>query len=54
MDALTFAARNNIKPWIEEFPMSAEGLNDALRALDNGCLRYRAVLSSDMEGAGFE
>ncbi|KUJ20897.1 NADP-dependent alcohol dehydrogenase [Mollisia scopiformis] len=45
--ALTFAARHGIRPWIEEFPMSAAGLTKALDALKGGKIRYRAVLSID-------
>jgi D-arabinose 1-dehydrogenase-like Zn-dependent alcohol dehydrogenase len=29
---------------IEEFPMSADGITEAFDRLDNGKLRYRAVL----------
>lgn len=47
VDALTFAARHNIRPWIEEFPMTEEGLTQALDALEAGKVRYRAVLSYD-------
>ncbi|TVY28775.1 NADP-dependent alcohol dehydrogenase [Lachnellula hyalina] len=52
IDALAFAARHGIKPWIEEFPMSAEGLRNALTALESGKVRYRAVLSTEVEGGG--
>jgi alcohol dehydrogenase (NADP+) len=51
---LEFAAKNNIKPWVEEFPMSVEGLKQALEALDSGRIRYRAVLSTEVAGAGIE
>jgi alcohol dehydrogenase (NADP+) len=50
VDALNFAARHGIKPWIEEFPMSADGLTRALTALGSGKMRYRAVLSAEVEG----
>jgi alcohol dehydrogenase (NADP+) len=50
VDALNFAARHGIEPWIEEFPMSADGLTRALMALDSGKMRYRAVLSTEVEG----
>ncbi|KAJ9151960.1 NADP-dependent alcohol dehydrogenase [Pleurostoma richardsiae] len=46
--ALLFAARHNIKPWIEEFPMSVEGLTKALEKLQNGSIFYRAVLSTEV------
>ncbi|TVY44183.1 alcohol dehydrogenase [Lachnellula subtilissima] len=52
IDALAFAARHGIKPWIEEFPMNAEGLSSALTALESGEMRYRAVLSTEVEGGG--
>ncbi|TVY36397.1 alcohol dehydrogenase [Lachnellula occidentalis] len=52
VDALAFAARHGIKPWIEEFPMNAEGLSNALAALEGGKVRYRAVLSTEVEGGG--
>ena len=45
IDALTFAARHGIRPWIEEFEMSVEGLTKALAALESGKVRYRAVLT---------
>jgi alcohol dehydrogenase (NADP+) len=51
IDGLAFAARHNIKPWIETFPMSQEGLTKALEALDGGRMRYRAVLSTEVVGA---
>jgi alcohol dehydrogenase (NADP+) len=50
VDALNFAARHGIKPWIEEFPMSADGLTRALTALDSGRMRYQAVLNTEVKG----
>jgi alcohol dehydrogenase (NADP+) len=50
MDALILAARHGIRPWIDEFPMTAEGLTRALDALQNGKIRYRAVLTTAPEG----
>ena len=41
---LDFAARHKIRPMIEEFPMTEEGINAALIKLDQSKLRYRAVL----------
>lgn len=52
INALKFAARHNIKPWIQEFPMTLDGLNQAFVALDSGKIRYRAVLSTELEGGG--
>ncbi|CZR54307.1 related to ADH7-NADP(H)-dependent alcohol dehydrogenase [Phialocephala subalpina] len=48
IDALTFAARHKIRPWIEEFPMTAKGLTEALDKLQSGKVRYRAVLSHEL------
>lgn len=47
IDALTFAARHNIRPWIEEFPMTVDGLTEALDRLSEGKIRYRAVLTAE-------
>jgi D-arabinose 1-dehydrogenase-like Zn-dependent alcohol dehydrogenase len=43
-DALEFAARHNIKPAIEKFELSEEGLEKAIEKLKTGSIRYRAVL----------
>jgi D-arabinose 1-dehydrogenase-like Zn-dependent alcohol dehydrogenase len=51
---LEFAAKHNIKPLVEEFPMSAEGLKQAFAALDSGKIRYRAVLSTEVAGSGIK
>lgn len=50
IEALKFAARHNIRPWIEEFPMTANGLNSALDLLQAGKIRYRAVLTAGLNG----
>lgn len=42
---MDFAARKNIKPIVEEFPMSK--INDALQHLRDGKARYRIVLKND-------
>ncbi|KAJ3825693.1 chaperonin 10-like protein [Lentinula raphanica] len=42
---LEFAERNNIRPIIQEFPMTEDGIRDAMTRLKNGEIRYRAVLS---------
>ncbi len=42
---LSYAAKNNIKPQIEQFPMS--DVNQALAKLRAGKMRYRGVLVSD-------
>lgn len=41
---LHFAARHGIKPITQTFPMSVEGATEALKRLDEGKIRYRAVL----------
>lgn len=46
MDMLAFAARKNIKPWIEEFPMSVSGITEAMSRLRSKKMRFRAVLTN--------
>jgi D-arabinose 1-dehydrogenase-like Zn-dependent alcohol dehydrogenase len=41
---LEFAALHNIKPIIQEFPMSESGIEDAMTQLREGNMRYRGVL----------
>ncbi|KAF2087769.1 GroES-like protein [Saccharata proteae CBS 121410] len=41
---LEFAARHDIKPMINKFPMTAEGINRAIETLESGKMRYRGVL----------
>jgi alcohol dehydrogenase (NADP+) len=41
---LEFTARHRIKPWVEEFPMTAEGIAAAFERLETGNMRYRGVL----------
>lgn len=41
---LNFAALHGIKPITQEFPMSVEGITEAMKTLDEGKMRYRAVL----------
>lgn len=41
---LEFAALHGIKPIIQTFPMSIEGIEEAMEKLRNGQVRYRAVL----------
>lgn len=43
VDMFHFAARHNIRPTIERYPMTASGLNDAIKALQEGRVHYRAV-----------
>jgi uncharacterized zinc-type alcohol dehydrogenase-like protein len=42
---LDFAARHNVTPQVEHFPMSK--INDALEHLAAGRARYRIVLDAD-------
>ncbi|MDB5336905.1 MAG: Alcohol dehydrogenase GroES domain protein [Planctomycetaceae bacterium] len=44
-DMLSFAARHNIAPQTEHFPMSR--INDAFERLESGKARYRIVLDAD-------
>jgi D-arabinose 1-dehydrogenase-like Zn-dependent alcohol dehydrogenase len=43
-EMLEFAGRHKVRPIIEEFPMSLEGINEALERLEKGRMRYRGVL----------
>ncbi|KAH7360482.1 NADP-dependent alcohol dehydrogenase [Rhexocercosporidium sp. MPI-PUGE-AT-0058] len=52
IDAFTFAARHNIRPWIKEFSMSPDGLTVALNILKISQMRYRAVLTANFCGKG--
>lgn len=41
---IQFAARHQVKPVIMKFPMTKDGIEDAIRMLEEGKIRYRAVL----------
>ena len=41
---LVFAARHGIKPMINEYKMTEEGIEEAFRALEGGRVKYRGVL----------
>ncbi len=43
---LQFAARNQVKPVTMKFPMTKDGIEEAIRMLEEGQIRYRAVLVS--------
>ena len=43
-EMLNFAAVHQIKPIIETFPMSVEGMEQAFKRLGEGAMRYRGVL----------
>ena len=44
MEMLEYAARNNIRPAVQKFPLDTEGIQEALTLLKKGSVRYRAVL----------
>ena len=41
---LEFAAKHDIRPIIQKFPMSEEGIEEAFKTLGDGKMRYRGVL----------
>jgi len=41
---IQFAARHKIKPWVERFLMTEDGLKTAFNRLEKGEMRYRGVL----------
>jgi alcohol dehydrogenase (NADP+) len=41
---LECAAEHKIEPWVEEFPMTLDGVQTAMKRLEDGQIRYRAVL----------
>lgn len=41
---LSFAAKHGVKPQIEKFPMTTEGVTEAMQKLRDGKMRYRGVL----------
>ena len=41
---LDFVARHDIKPIVMEYPMSVQGIEKAFKELEEGKIRYRAVL----------
>jgi D-arabinose 1-dehydrogenase-like Zn-dependent alcohol dehydrogenase len=43
---LEFASGHNVRPVVEEFPMTEEGAAAAITKLNNGSIRYRGVLVS--------
>lgn len=44
---LTFAAHHQIKPMIEEFPMTEAGITEAMKKLADGKMRYRGVVVAE-------
>ncbi|CAG8974092.1 hypothetical protein HYALB_00011614 [Hymenoscyphus albidus] len=43
-EMLAFAALHQIRPVIEKFPLTTEGIEEAMAKLEKGGMRYRAVL----------
>jgi D-arabinose 1-dehydrogenase-like Zn-dependent alcohol dehydrogenase len=43
-NVLEFAAHHRIQPVIEKFPMTVDGINEALQRLRSGEMRYHGVL----------
>lgn len=41
---LEFAALHQIKPMINKFPLTQEGITNAMQTLKDGKMRYRGVL----------
>jgi D-arabinose 1-dehydrogenase-like Zn-dependent alcohol dehydrogenase len=41
---LEFSAKKNVKPQIEEFPLTQKGVTEAMQKLKDGKMRYRGVV----------
>jgi D-arabinose 1-dehydrogenase-like Zn-dependent alcohol dehydrogenase len=41
---LRFCAKHDIKPVVEKFPMTRQGVTEAMKKLEEGKMRYRGVL----------
>ena len=41
---LEFAALHGVKPVVEKFPLTKEGIDASLKKLEDGKMRYRGVL----------
>lgn len=41
---LAFAAKHGVRPVIENFPMTTEGITEAMKKLNDGEMRYRGVV----------
>jgi D-arabinose 1-dehydrogenase-like Zn-dependent alcohol dehydrogenase len=44
---LEFAVLHDVKANIEKFPLTLEGIHEAQAKMENGLLRYKAVLESN-------
>lgn len=43
-ETLQFVVRNHIKPIIQKFPLNTKGIAEAMTLLEQGKIKYRAVL----------
>jgi D-arabinose 1-dehydrogenase-like Zn-dependent alcohol dehydrogenase len=43
-EMLAFAAHHQIRPIIEQFPMTVDGITEGMKKLENGLMRYRGVV----------
>jgi len=43
-EMLAFAAKHNIRPMIQKFPMTVDGVTECFKTLEEGKMRYRGVL----------
>jgi len=43
-EMLAFAAKHEIRPIIQKFPMTKEGVTECFKTLEEGKMRYRGVL----------
>lgn len=46
-EMIEFAALHGIKPIIEKFPLTREGITEAVDKLNTGKMRYRAVIVAE-------
>jgi D-arabinose 1-dehydrogenase-like Zn-dependent alcohol dehydrogenase len=47
VEMLRFAALHGIKPIVQEFPLTKAGIEEAMEKLEEGKVRYRAVLVAE-------
>ena len=48
-EMLEFAAFHDIKPIVEEFPLSVTGATEAMKRLGKGKMQYRGVLVAESQ-----
>lgn len=46
---LRFAAQHHVEPIIQQFPLTLEGIEEAIGKLERGEVRYRAVLVAERQ-----